>query len=95
MLTSDTLVFNLTTTNSAYGTNPLKSLGGGVWGLFAADGNADGQAIASDFNSWLVSTKAVATGYVAPDYNLDGNVIASDFNLWLANTKATAVSQVP
>ncbi|MFV1979631.1 MAG: hypothetical protein ACC655_00620 [Rhodothermia bacterium] len=72
-----------------------KELETGVWGMFAADGTVDGQVTASDFNDWLVDTKAVATGYLQTDFDLDAQVTASDFNLWLVNTKAVATSKVP
>ena len=79
----------------AYGTNPMKDLGGGDFGLFAGDVDADGQIIANDFNTWLVDTKVGATGYLPSDFSMDGQVNAADFNLWLANTKAGAASQIP
>ncbi len=88
------------TANPGYtpGPAPQKVLETGpptVYGLFAGDANVDGQVTATDFNAWLVSTKAVETGYLAPDWNLDSQSTASDFNIWLVNTKAVAKSQVP
>jgi len=77
------------------GPAPMIGLGGGVFGMFGGDYSIDEQVTANDFNSWLVDTKAVVTGYVMTDGNLDGQVTAIDFNLWLANTKAVATSQVP
>ncbi|HEY5565049.1 MAG TPA: hypothetical protein VIL33_05620 [Rhodothermia bacterium] len=74
---------------------PMRNLGSGVFGLFAADGNADGQVTAPDFNQWNAATTAGETGYRQPDFNLDGQVTAPDFNLWNANTTAGASSQVP
>ena len=91
----DTLRFDLSMSNSAYGAAPLKSLGGDVWGLYAGDESADGQVTATDFNQWLVDTKKAATGYLSSDFNLDGQVTAGDFNLWLSNTKSAASSKVP
>ena len=82
-------------TKPVYGTNPLKDFGDGNLGLFAGDSDADGQVIASDFNTWLADTKVGATGYLASDFNMDGQVNAADFNIWLANTKAGAASQIP
>lgn len=73
----------------------MKNLGNSTWGLFAADGNADGQVTAPDFNLWIAATTAGATGYAPSDYNLDGQVTAPDFNLWIANTTAGAASKVP
>lgn len=86
-----------TDVNATYSTGPtaLKSLGGGKYGLFAADGNADGDITAPDFNLWNAATSAGLTGYQPADFNLDGIVTAPDFNLWNANTGAGAASQVP
>ena len=76
-------------------TSAQKELESGVFGMFASDGTVDGQITASDFDLWLVDTKAVATGYLQSDYDLDTQVTASDFNLWLVNTKSVATSKVP
>ena len=73
----------------------MKSLVGGFFGMFAGDGNFDGQITASDFNLWLTKTKSSATGYLDADHNLDNQATATDFNIWLANTKSAAASQVP
>ena len=91
----DTLKVDLTTAGAAFGLDPVKDLGSGRFGLFAGDGDADGDAIVSDFNLWFADTKALATGYIASDYDLDGDALISDFNLWFANTKGLATSQVP
>jgi hypothetical protein len=77
------------------GPDPMKDLGDGNFSMFAADASVDGQITATDFNQWLVDTKAVLTGYQQCDFNLDGQVTATDFNLWLVNTKAVVSSQVP
>ena len=86
-----------TAMSNAYsdGGSPMKALAGGVFGMFAADGNFDGQITASDFNLWIAATTSGLTGYQPADYNLDGHVTAPDFNLWIANTTAGASSQVP
>jgi hypothetical protein len=83
--------------NSAYTSSavPMKDLGGGTFGMFSGDANADGQVTANDFNQWLVETKGVVTGYRQGDFNMDGQVTASDFNFWILNTKLLAKSQVP
>lgn len=77
------------------GGNPMKSLPGGYFGMFAADGEKDENITALDFTLWLANTTAGATGYRSADYNLDGQVTALDFTLWLANTTFGAVSRVP
>lgn len=74
---------------------PMKNLGGGSFGLFAADSNVDDIVTAPDFNLWNAATTAGQVGYRAPDHNLDGIVTAPDFNLWNANTTAGAASRVP
>jgi Leucine-rich repeat (LRR) protein len=74
---------------------PMKDLGDSRFAMYAADANVDGLITVSDFNAWLLDTKAVATGYRQTDFNLDGQVTAADFNLWLVNTKAIASTQVP
>ncbi|HEY5564809.1 MAG TPA: hypothetical protein VIL33_04410, partial [Rhodothermia bacterium] len=77
------------------GANPMKSLSGGRFGMFACDASVDGQVTAPDFNLWNASTTVGDTGYKQPDCNLDGQVTAPDFNLWNANTTAGAASRVP
>ncbi|HEX9659018.1 MAG TPA: choice-of-anchor B family protein, partial [Rhodothermales bacterium] len=79
----------------AYGSNPMKALGDGRFGMFASDGSIDGQITAPDFNLWNAATTAGAAGYELADFNLDGQVTAPDFNLWNANTTAGASSKVP
>jgi hypothetical protein len=74
----------------------LKLLPGLMYpGLIGCDVTADGEITVSDFNGWLVDTKALATGYRAADCNMDGQVTTSDFNMWLFNTKAIYRSMVP
>jgi hypothetical protein len=77
------------------GPSPMKDLGDGSFGMFTGDYSIDEQITASDFNLWLVDTKAVATGYLQTDANFDAQATANDFNLWLVNTKAVVTSQVP
>ncbi len=86
-----------TAMSQAYTTGgaPMKSLGGGKYGMFACDINADGQITALDFASWLSSTTAGEHGYEQPDCNMDGVVTALDFVKWLANTTTGAASRVP
>jgi len=95
---SNTVTHNFTTgLAQAYpgSGNTQKSLAGGKYGLFAADGNADDDVTAPDFNLWNTQTTAGATGYQSGDYNIDGDVTAPDFNLYNANTTAGATSYVP
>ena len=85
---------DFTDTTNVFGLSPMADLGGGYFALFAGDANIDGQITASDFNLWLVATKAGANGYLVEDLNMDGQVTAADFNIWLVNTKAGAASEV-
>jgi hypothetical protein len=84
-----------TAVTQAFGLDAMRGLSGGVWGLFAADGDASGFVTAPDFNLWNSATTAGATGYEPSDYNMDGFVTAPDFNLWNANTTAGASSKLP
>ncbi len=95
-LSSSSAHYDFTTAGSkAFGSDPMKEVELGVWGLYAAEADVNGLNNANDFNKWLVDTKAVATGYIQTDFDLEGQATASDFNLWLVNTKAVAVSRVP
>ncbi len=95
-LSSSSNLYNFSSSQSqAYGTNPMKDLGGGIFGLFAGDSNKDGQITALDFNTWNVNTKSGQVGYVSDDMNLDGQVTVLDFNPWNANTKLGATTNVP
>ena len=75
--------------------DPMVSVGDGLFGLWSADYDCDGQVTAPDFNAYLVNTTSGATGYQHSDFNLDGQVTAPDFNLFMANTTSGATSQVP
>jgi choice-of-anchor B domain-containing protein len=81
--------------SQAFGANPMKGLGDGKWGLYAGEADINGLNSAGDYNSWLIDTKSVSTGYAESDFNMDAQVLAEDFNIWLANTKTVAASQVP
>ena len=94
--TSGSGVWDFTTAESqGYGSNPMKDLGDGRWGLFAGESDLNGLNSTGDFNLWLAGTKSGASGYELADFNLDGQVVADDFNIWLTNTKISASSQVP
>jgi hypothetical protein len=90
-------VIDFTATDKCYGINPVKELGGspGLCGMWAGDGEVDGEIQALDFNRYLAETISGATGYRYGDFNMDGIVQALDFNFYLANTLAGASSQVP
>ncbi|MFH1196951.1 MAG: integrin alpha [bacterium] len=95
-LTNNSSQYNFSSAQTqAYGTNAMKDLGSGVYGLYTGDSNKDGQITALDFNTWNANTKAGQVGYVADDMNLDGQVTVLDFNPWNANTKLGATTKVP
>jgi hypothetical protein len=78
---------------AAYGTNPMKDLTGGNYGLFSGDGSANGAITVSDRNSvWRPQNGT--SGYKSGDYNLTGNVTISDRNsYWRPNNGIS--TQVP
>jgi len=69
-----------------------KDLGSGVYGMFSADANADGDINTTDKTLW--ETTAGKTGYLQEDFNLDGQVNNPDKNeMWVPNEGEG--SQVP
>jgi len=82
-----------TGSGQAYGTDAQKNLGGGVYGLFGSDGNADGNINTDDKNNiWI--PQAGTQGYKSGDFNLDVQVDNKDKNdIWLPNIGEG--SQVP
>ncbi len=88
--------YNFTDSQSeAYGTNPMESLGNGIYGLYPGDGNASGVITKNDItNVWLPQFLTGIDGYFSADFNLDGSVTASDNNLfWLLDVGKS--SQIP
>ena len=82
-----------TAAGQAHGTGAQKDLGGGVYGLFAGDFNADG-TIDSDDRSMEWNPAAGTSGYLMTDGNLNGQADNLDKNdQWLPNEGESA--QVP
>jgi len=81
--TSETQVYN--------GASGHKNLGS-VWGMFAGDGNYDGQIDNSDKNVWSIDTGN--SGYFYTDYNLDSQNDNPDKNDLLISNLGKE-SQVP
>jgi len=81
------------TAGQAYGTDAQKDLGGGVFGMYAGDSNADRTIDDSDkTGDWMTETGTF--GYLPSDANLDGqsnNLDKNDF--WLPNVGESC--QVP
>lgn len=69
-----------------------KELTPGVWGMIAADGNADGQIDNQDKNDiWLLQNGN--SGYLEGDLNMNGNVDSQDKPIWESN--AGKGTQIP
>ncbi|MCK6621380.1 MAG: hypothetical protein HUU32_13910 [Calditrichaceae bacterium] len=80
----------------AYGTNPMKNIGGGsAFGMFTGDANSDGQVTSTDFNIFSPDFTSAQTGYLYSDWNMDGQVTSTDFNMFSPNFTSAAQSQVP
>ncbi|MCD4697190.1 MAG: hypothetical protein K8S16_13215, partial [Bacteroidales bacterium] len=85
--------YNFTTpAGQAYGTNAQKNLGGGMYGMFGSDANADGDVNINDKTNW--ANHAGTQGYNSGDFNLDSQINNPDKNdYWLPNVGES--SQVP
>lgn len=89
-------LYDFTTAQSqAYGSNPMKQLEEGVYGMIAGDGNADGSVNISDRELVWRPQNGTAWNYQKRgDFNLDGGVDAGDLNyFWRGNDGAA--TQVP
>ena len=60
----------------AYGTEPMKDLGGGVFGMYSGDINNSGIITAADKS--VVNSMNLSTGYYNADTNFSGIVTAAD-----------------
>jgi hypothetical protein len=96
-VSTGTAALNFTAPGVAYGTNPMKDLGGGPgpFGMYAGDGWPDGVLQALDLGVYLNETTSGAVGYSPGDYNLSAIPEALDYNLYVANYVAGATSKVP
>jgi len=84
-----------TAQTQAYGTNAMKDLGGGYFGLYTGDGNRDGFVTSTDFNVFNPKFTSAASGYEYSDWNLDGLVTSTDFNFFNPNFTTAKQSFVP
>jgi hypothetical protein len=77
----------------AYGTNPLKNLGSGYYGMYAGNGDANDEIETGDITGpW--SLDAGKTGYFSGDFDMNSQVNNQDKNdVWFTNR--TKQSQVP
>ena len=93
---STSTLYDFTTGQSqAYGTDPMKDLGDGSFGMIGGDADGDGEVTTTDYDIWLPDARAAATGYKKTDMNLDGEVTTTDYDLWLPNARTAKSSQVP
>ncbi len=89
----DTYSWDFTTgSGQAYGTDAQKNLGG-VYGMYAGDGDANGKVETADkSNVW--SVQVGRTGYKSGDFDMNSQVMNQDKNeLWVPNVGKN--SQVP
>ena len=93
-LTTNSDLYDFTTAmDKAYGQNPMVELAPGLYGMYAADGNADGVVNDQDREGvWL--TQNGNMGYLEGDFNMDSGVTIHDVNqLW--NFNNGKMTQVP
>ncbi|MCB2218862.1 MAG: hypothetical protein KQI35_00600 [Bacteroidetes bacterium] len=86
--TGNTYAYDFTSAETQVygGSNAVKELVPGIWGMIAADGNADGAIDQSDHDP-LWKIKAGLSGYLSSDYNMDYEVNNMDKNnYWHGNS---------
>jgi hypothetical protein len=91
------VTYDFTVPGAAYGTDPMKDLGGGPgpFGMYAGDGEVDGVIDDADLNICMAETTSAAAGYTPGNYNMDASTQALDLNLYYANELTGATSHVP
>jgi hypothetical protein len=91
-LSNNPTLYDLTLSQTqAYGTNPMKNLGSGVYGLFTGDADGSGSVNATDRSStW---NQRNLSGYNGTDVDLSGAVNASDRSIVWNNRNIS--TQVP
>ncbi len=89
-------LYDFTTAQAqAFGTNPMRDLGDGFFGMVSGDGEADGDVDAADKNLVWRPQNGTAWSYTKyGDYNLDGGIDALDLNLEWRPDNGSA-TQVP
>ena len=101
ILSSITINFSSTIANydfttsmiQAYGIEPMKEIGSGVFGMIAGDGDGNGGITIVDRNQfWQLQNGNL--GYLSGDFNLDGGVTIKDCNQYWNYNNGKA-SQVP
>ncbi len=90
-----TITYNFSdAANKAYG-SALKSLAGGVFGMYSGDVTQDGVVDAADLVAVDNDAANFVTGYVTNDVNGDGQVNLDDITLLDANANAFIAKQTP
>lgn len=91
-LSNNPTLYDLTISQTqAYGMNPMKNLGAGVFGLHTADSDGSGTVNASDrSNAW---NQRNLSGYYGTDVDLSGTVNAADRSIIWNNRNIS--TQVP
>ena len=90
-LSASTSLYNFTMgQNKAFGIDPMKDLGGGLYGLFSADTDGSGTVNATDrSNTWNLRN---LSGYFGSDVDLNGTVNAGDRSeIWNNRNLSTQV----
>lgn len=82
-----------TAMTQAFGTNQQANLGSSVFGLLAADVNADGVVTVADYNLYQTQIAAINV-YANGDLNLDKHVTVTDFNLYQSRASHIGISQI-
>jgi hypothetical protein len=73
-------LYDFTTAQSqAYGTDPMKDLGSGIFGIHAGDASGNGQVQNDDKNDYW-QTQVGTAGYKSADFSLNGQVQNDDKN---------------
>lgn len=92
-LSDTSALYDFTTAQTqAYGTNPMKDLGGGPFGMVTGDTDASGAVVAADRNNtW--NNRNITGVYSGSDTDLSGTVVAADRNNTWNNRNL--VTQVP
>ena len=80
LLTNTSSLYDFTTSeDKAYGNQPMKSLGNDKYGMYAADGNSNGNINNSDYAGvWKKENGSL--GYESGDFDLNGGVNIVDRN---------------
>ena len=92
--TGGVYTFDFTTpVGQGYGTDAQKNLGGGIYGMYGGNGNADGYIDMDDKTS-IWSIEAGTSGYMNGDFNMDSQTDNADKNdIWINNYGNS--SQIP